>query len=181
MFSLRSKITVKLLGYFFINPSKRHYINELAEILEVDPGNLHRKLKELDNEGILESEERGNQKYYFLNHSYPLLKEIKKVFEMKYGLSKMIREALIKLKGLKKAYIFGSYAKNLFEQESDIDILLIGSHSSLEAKRIIAPIQKKIGREISIIDVEEKEFEKRKKNNDPFIKNIFESKIIELI
>ncbi|MFH0968916.1 MAG: nucleotidyltransferase domain-containing protein [Patescibacteria group bacterium] len=181
MFSLKSKITVKLLGYFFLNPSKQHYINELAGILEIDPGNLYRKLKELENEGIFESEERGNQKYYFLNHSYPLLKEAKKSFEMKYGLSGVLKKELIKLKGLKKVYIFGSYAKNSLQQESDIDLLLIGSHSSLEAKRIIVPLQKIIGREINIVDIEEKEFEKKKKSNDPFIKNIFGNKIIELI
>ena len=42
--------------------------------------------KELEEEGVLESSKRGNQKYYFLNKKYPLLKEVKKIFELKYGL-----------------------------------------------------------------------------------------------
>lgn len=80
MFQFRSKITVKVLGYFFLNPHESRYINELAEILDLDAGNLYRKLKEMESEGILLSEKRGNQIYYCLNKKYPLLKEIKRVY-----------------------------------------------------------------------------------------------------
>ncbi len=48
MFQFRSKITVKVLGYFFLNPHESRYINELAEILDLDAGNLYRKLKEME-------------------------------------------------------------------------------------------------------------------------------------
>ena len=81
MFKFKSKITIKIFDYYFTNPRKSHYINELARILAVDPGNLYRKLRELEKENILTSDIKGNQKYYFLNLSYPLLKEIKKTYE----------------------------------------------------------------------------------------------------
>jgi len=180
MIGFRSKITVKILDYYFVNPEKRHYINELADLLEVDPGNLFRKLKELETEGILISETRGNQKYFSLNKNYPLLKEIKKTYEAKYGIVNLLKDRLAKLKNLKEAYIFGSYAQNTLQQESDIDILLIGDHSSLGAKRLILPVQKNIGREINIIDLTPKEFKQRKKKKDEFIKNIFSQKIIKI-
>lgn len=86
MFNFSSKIAVKILRYFFINPGKKNYINELARILEADPGNLSRKLAELEKEGILISEFSGEQRYYFINKKYPLLKEVKKAFELKHGL-----------------------------------------------------------------------------------------------
>jgi len=180
MIGFRSKITVKILGYYFINPEKKHYINELAVLLEIDPGNLFRKLKELETEGILISETRGNQKYFSLNKNYPLLKEIKKTYEAKYGIVNLLKDRLVKLKNLKEAYIFGSYAQNSLQQESDIDILLIGNHSSLEAKRLILPLQKNIGRQINIVDLAPKEFRRRKKNRDEFVKNIFSQKIIKI-
>jgi len=170
-----------MLGYFFINPSRFNYVNELAKILEADPGNLYRKLKEMEKEGILISEEHGNQKYYGLNKKYPLLKELKRSYEAKYGLVNLLKGKLSKLENLKEAYIFGSYAAGNFGQESDVDILLIGDHSPLEAKRTILPLQKVVGREINIIDISEKELKSRKKTNDDFIKNIFSKKIIKLI
>ncbi|MDD3486886.1 MAG: nucleotidyltransferase domain-containing protein [Candidatus Moranbacteria bacterium] len=180
MLEFRSKITVKVLGYFFLNPHRRHYINELAEILEADPGNLFRKLKELEQEGILLSEAAGNQKYFFLNEKYPLLKETKQIYNAKYGVANLLKEEMEKIKGLESAWIFGSFAKNSFQQESDIDLLLVGSHSSLSAKRLILPLEKKLGRELNIVDMTGNELKIRRKKKDEFIKNIFSQKTIKI-
>ena len=79
MFNLNSTITNRVLRFFFINSGEKGYVNELARILEVDPGNLSRKLKELESEGVLISEFSGKQRYYYLNKKYPLLKETKKI------------------------------------------------------------------------------------------------------
>jgi len=180
MFQFRSKITIKVLGYFFLNPQKTHYVNDLAIVLDLDVGNLFRKLKELEKEGILCSEKRGNQKYYRLNKNYSLLKEAKRMYNAKYGIIEILKEKLKGIKKLKEAYIFGSYAKGNFQQESDIDILLIGNHSSLEAKRKILPLEKNIGREINIIDISTEEMKSRQKKNDDFTKNIFSQKTIKI-
>lgn len=181
MFNLNSKIAVKALRYFFINPGKKKYINELARILEADPGNLSRKLKELEKEGILNSEFSGEQRYYFLNKKYPLLKEARKAFELKYGLGDLIADSLKKIKGIKEAYIFGSYAKGDFEAESDIDLLTIGGHPVMEATKALRPVEEKIRRVINVVDLTEKEFIKRKKNKDEFIANIFSGKVIKIL
>jgi predicted nucleotidyltransferase len=179
MFSLGSQITIKVLGYFFMNPAKRHYVNELAVLLSLDPGNLSRKLKELAAEGVLAAKEQGNQKYYFLNKSYPLSKEVKKMYEAKYGIIPLLKNELGKIEGLAKVYVFGSFAKNSLQQESDIDLLLVGAHSSLEARRRLLPIQKNIGRQINVVDMSQNEFEARR-GKDAFIENIFSGKIIEI-
>jgi predicted nucleotidyltransferase len=181
MLEYRSQITKKALGYFFLNHGRARYINELADILEVDPGNLFRKLKELEQEGVLISEMRGNQKYFSLNRKYPLLRELEKIHNAKYGVASLLKKKINKLKDLQSAWIFGSYAKNSFQQESDIDLLLVGSHSSIEAKRLILPLGKDLGREISIMDMTEKELQSRKKKKDEFIKNIFSQKTIKII
>lgn len=181
MFNFKSEIAAKTLRYFFINPSKKNYINELARIMEADPGNLSRKLQELENEGILNSEFSGKQRYYSINKKYPLLKEAKKAFELKYGLGDLIANSLKKIKGIKEAYIFGSYAKRNFGAESDIDLLIIGDHDTMKATRAILPVQKKIKREISVVDMTEKEFTKRKKDKDEFIADIFGGKVIKIL
>ncbi len=181
MFQTRSKIVVKVLGYFLLNPKKRCYINELAKELELDPGNLFRKLKELEKEGILVSEKRGNQRHFGLNKDYHLLKELKHYYNAKHGIVNLIRGKLEKIKGVKEAYIFGSYAKNSLWEESDIDVLIVGNHPSLEAKREILPLQKDIGREISIIDLSPEELKQKKRKKDEFIENIFSGEIIRIL
>lgn len=181
MFKFNSEITTKILRYFFINPGEKGYINELARFLDADPGNLSRKLKELEREGILTSEFSGKQRYYFLNKRYPLLKEAKKFFEIKYGLTEQIARRLKAIKGMTQAFIFGSYAKGDFEAESDIDVLLIGEHSVLAAGEALRPLEKKIGREINIVDLTEEEFKKKQKAGDEFIADIFRGKTIKIL
>lgn len=181
MFEFRSQITIKVLRYFLLNQKRRHYVNELADLLKMDPGNLFRKLKELESEGIMASEMQGNQRYFRLNKKYPLLHELKHFFRAKYGIEEILKQKFSKLKGLQEAYIFGSYAKNSIQQESDIDLLLVGEHSTLEAKRLILPLAKEIQREINIVDFSSTEFKKKKKAGDEFLKNIFSRKNIKII
>ncbi len=181
MFEIKSKIEIKILGYFFLNSDAYKYINELAKILNINVANLDKKLKKLEKEGILSSERKGKEKYYFLNKKHPLLKEIKKIYNFKYGLPRILAEKLKDLNGLKEAYIFGSFAKNKIQAESDIDLLLIGTHSSLDAKRLLYKIQDELQREINIIDISPNDLRKRKQNNDEFIKNIFNNKYIKII
>lgn len=180
MISLRSKITQKVLNYYFLNPKAKKYTNELARLLLLDPKNLDRKLKELEKQGLLKSEFSGKQRYFFLNTKYPLLKEYKKIVLKSFGLEKRLEQLLNKIPAIKQAYLFGSYTKNKLDVSSDIDLLLVGSHSALQAQKIILPLQKEIEREINIVDMTEKEFTKKKKNNDPFIKQAL-SKAIKII
>jgi len=66
------------------------------------------------------------------------------------------------------------------EPESDIDLLLVGSHSALKVQKEIIKLQKEFDREINIIDMTETEFNK-KKQKDEFLKNIFNDKYIQII
>lgn len=181
MISLRSKITIKLLDYYFLNPDAEVYINELARILEIDPKNTETKLKELEKEGLFKSEFRGKQRYFFLAKDNPVLEHYRQIFLKTRGIEKRLKDALNGIKGIKEAYLFGSYASNNMDSSSDIDLLAIGTHSVLELQRALTKLQKDTGREFNVMNLSEKEFEKKRKNKDPFINSIFKTKIISLI
>ena len=181
MVEFNSKITVKLLGYFFLNPTKKHYINELAGLLDLDPGNLFRELKKLEKEGVLLSELSGRERYFSLNKDYPLLGEWKKIYELKYGLVELFKQRLKGLKGLKHAYIFGSYAQGNLSATSDIDLLLVGNHSALEARKMILVLENDLSREINIIDLSPEDFKGRQQREDDFIKRVFKDGVINLV
>jgi len=69
---------------------------------------------------------------------------MKNIAQKKFGLEEQLKKVLKKIEGIKKAFIFGSYAKDTLETESDIDLLLVGSHGALE-------IQKEIVKEYTMI------------------------------
>jgi len=110
MISIESKITRKLLNFFFLHEKEDFYINQLVKQLKVDKRNLVKKLKQLEKEGLFMSEMRGNQKYYWLNKDYPLYQEYKKIIMKSVGLEKKLGDMLKRTVGVKEAYIFGSYA-----------------------------------------------------------------------
>ncbi|MBL7131414.1 MAG: nucleotidyltransferase domain-containing protein [Candidatus Omnitrophica bacterium] len=85
------------------------------------------------------------------------------------------------IKGLKEAYLFGSYASNKMDSSSDIDLLAIGTHSVLELQRVIAKLQKDTGREFNVTNLSPKEFEAKKKDKGHFINSVFKTKIIRLV
>lgn len=181
MISLRSEVTKKILNYFFINPHAKHYINELARILNQDPKNVDRKLKYLEKNGLLESDFMGKQRYFYLSQKYPLLKEYRKIILASIGIEQNLKKILAQDKQIKQAYIFGSYAKNNMDASSDIDLLIIGNHSPISLRKKINKIQKETNREINIINLSEQEFETKRKEKNPFIVNIFSEKIIKLL
>ncbi|HBG61607.1 MAG TPA: hypothetical protein DDX37_07250 [Candidatus Omnitrophica bacterium] len=181
MISLRSKVTIKLLDYYFLNPEAEVYINELARTLDLDPKNTETKLKELEKEGLFKSEFRGKQRYFFLAKDNPVLEHYRQIFLKTYGIEKKLKDLLGNVKGLKEAHLFGSYASNKMDSSSDIDLLAVGTHSVLELQRIIAKLQKDTGREFNVINLSEEEFKKKKKNKEPFINNVFKTKTIKLI
>ena len=181
MISLKSGITKELLNYFFLNPEESLYVNELSRKLNLDKRNLVKKLKQLEKEGVLESQRRGNLKLYSINRNYALYEEYKKIVLKTIGFENRLKKVLREIENIKKAYIYGSYAKDKLDIHSDIDLLIIGSHNILSLQKRLNKLQKEMDREINVINMDEKEFKKRIKNNDSFIKGIFKERYIEVV
>jgi DNA-binding transcriptional ArsR family regulator len=76
---LGTKLRKKLLAFSFSHPGESFYVRELSGLIREDPGNLSRELRRLEEEGIYRSATRGKEKFYSLNKSYPLFREVKKI------------------------------------------------------------------------------------------------------
>lgn len=181
MISFRSEVTKKVLNYFFINPGESLYVNELSRKLQLDKRNLVKKIKELKAENILKSQTRGNLKLYSINKNYPLYSEYRKILMKTEGVAPKLKNILKLIKGVREAYIYGSYAKDVLGAHSDIDILVTGDHNVILLQRELNKFQKEIGREINVVNINEAEFKKKIKNKDPFIHGILNQKHIRLV
>jgi predicted nucleotidyltransferase len=181
MISLKSEITKKLLNYLFINPGENLYLNELVRKLGLEKRNTAKKIKELEQEGVIRSQAKANLKLYSINTEYPLYNEYKQIFLKTVGIEESLRQAIKTIKGVRKAYLYGSYPQGNMDSHSDIDVLIVGGHNITDSQKKINIIQKEIGREINAVNMGIIDFEKRKKSNDPFISTILKSKHIELI
>lgn len=172
MVNISNKRIQDILSFFFLNPKRRLYLRQLSEDLSIDKGNLSRYLVSLVEEGVLSAEEDGQRKYFFLNGSYPLLSELKRMTAGDVKPEHLLKKKLAKVSGLESAYIFGSYAAGNFGKQSDIDLLLIGSHSPMAARSELVVLQKRLGREINAIDYTREEYKEKMKDKDGFLAKV---------
>ena len=181
MLPLRSVVTKKILTYFFANPDARLYVNELSRKLALDKRNCVKKIRELEQEGIITHETRGNLKLYSINQDYALYKEYKKIVMATFGVEGELRKLLAEVKNIKAAYIYGSYAHDAMDAHSDIDVLVVGSASAIAVQKRIHAFQAAIDREINVTVMDEADFERRSKAGDPFVTGVLKKAPIRLI
>jgi predicted nucleotidyltransferase len=178
--NLLTKNRADLLRLFFSNPDKSFYMNETGRILGKKPGVFQRTINKLVEEGILESEYKGNVRFFKANKNYPLYKEFKSIIFRTIGAEGELKSLLNNLKGIKLAFIYGSYAKAKENKLSDIDLLIIGNPDEDKLIRKIDAVEGKLQREINYKIYSLKAFNKDIANKEPFITNILKDKKIML-
>ncbi len=165
----RSRLREELLTLYFMNPSKKYFLRELERILQFPVGNLRRELIKLEKTGLFLRENNGNLAYYYLNQSYPIFEELKSIIFKISGVPKMIRDILNHFKGISFAFIYGSFATGEEEEDSDIDILIIGKVDEDRLLEDLSKIEQKLQREINYYIYAKKEFDQKKKTDHSFI------------
>jgi len=180
----KSKLRKNLLSYFFTNPECNLYLREIASIIGADPGNLSKELSKLEKEGIFLGHERGNQKYFSLNKKYPLFKELKSIIFKTVGIKGTLEELLKNIKGIKCAFLYGSYANSKENTSSDIDLMLIidkNIFSETPFLEKIHELSRRFSREINYSYYPLNEWQNKIKEKDSFILNIIKQPKIMLI
>ena len=172
---------IKILAILINQPIKEYYLSELSKIVGKKPGVLQKGLNALERDGLISSRRDGNRRLFRINQDYPLLKEIKSIIQKTAGVEGSLKHLVESTSGINIALIFGSYAKNVMQVNSDIDVLLVGD-SNAEDKFLkgIAHIEKIIQREINYRFYSKDEFKEKFSKNDPFLLEILSDKNILL-
>jgi predicted nucleotidyltransferase len=132
---------------------KENHIREIAKLLNTNHMTVQRKIKQLEKEHIVDFEENGRNKTYFLKKNLEAktmmkIVENKKQIEIikKHPRIRTIIEQIQKEK-IDLAIIFGSYAKNNENENSDIDIYIKTKNKNIKDKieKIDTKINVKIG------------------------------------
>ena len=79
------------------------------------------------------------------------------------------------------AFLFGSYVKGSMGAESDVDVLVVGSHKAIDVQSRLAKLQKKFDRDINVVDMTEQEFKKKQTAKDPLVTRVLNGLNIKLI
>jgi len=178
---IKSKLRSDLLRLYFTNPDKEYYLRELERIINFPVGNIRRELLKLEAKGLFTFRRQGNLVYYSLNKKYPLFKAFKTIIYKTIGLEGELKSALSGIKGIKIAFIYGSFAKGTERISSDIDLFIMGNINEEKLIREISKAEATLKREINYSLYSPKDLEKKKKEKDYFIKELIREPKIFLI
>ena len=168
----------RLLGLLFGQPKRSFFVTELIELADVGRGAVQRELARLSHSGLVLTEKHGTQKHYRSNPDTPIFKELCSIVKKTVGLRESVRMALEPLETrLSLALIYGSVAKQSDTAKSDIDLLVVSDDLTLEDLYThLSGIEKQLGRQINPTLYTQREFAKRRKSGNPFLKRVLEGR-----
>lgn len=180
MFNFLNNVKGEILRLFFVNEVKNFYLTEIAKKLHKKTGEVQRHLNQLVAEGVLQDDYRGKMRFFYLNKEYSFYRELKNIMEKKFGLKNKLTDFMVSLRGVKAAFIFGSFASSKETNLSDLDLMIVGNPNQDKLIDGIKKIEDMFGREINYHVYKEKEIEDGLKKHNKFLLEIFSSPIIIL-
>lgn len=177
----KSKIRQDLLAIFFTNPSRKYYLREIQRMLGYSAGSIRRELLKFQKDDLFETKKNGNLLYYSLNQNHYLFNELKSIISKTVGVEGSLRNALSLVKGIKIAFVYGSFASQKEKPASDIDIMVIGNLDTSELNEKIVLLEKSLGREINPTIYSWEEYKAKKASKGGFISDLSSRPKIMLI
>ena len=170
----------KILNLFFQTPDKEYYLREIARYFGKEPAYYQSALNNLVKDGILIDERKGNLRFFKLNKNHPLYSELKKIVSKTIGAEGKLKELVNKLEGVEIAFIFGSFAKDKEQIDSDIDLMLIGLVNQDFLIERINELEAELKREVNYQIYDRQEVINKLKEKNSFFINVFNQPLIIL-
>ena len=173
---------LKILTVFSLSPGSRFQRKELKEKTRLNNVNLDNVVNVLLNSNLIKKEKNSLSLNFDDKNTREIINlisgEYKKLKELPLKVYFSIIDIAYFLSKLKEidCYLFGSYAKLIFKENSDIDIAIISDKiNNKDKKEFNRLIQKSEARHKKIIEIHyfKKNFYKNKK--DPLVKEILKN------
>ena len=172
--TFRKFVGFKIFEYFLNYPTEQTYLKELAKKLQISPRSVKIYCDLFEKKGIIKREIKGNLHIFTTNNDNFRVRELKRAYFIN-----LLAELNIENIAEESASIaiYGSYAYGNYDEKSDVDILIIGEEKHVK-RDIIVKIMEKIGKEFQLTIIPIIKWEKLKKDNDHFVKNIIRNHIL---
>ena len=156
---LGNKTKVKLLRAFHTYPGKEFTESELQRIAGIPQASIHRNVKSLLENGLLERKRIGKANLYSLNKEHTLHPALNKVFNDERNLlkelKKQIKTEVTEDPEIQLAVLFGSLTKGSERPDSDVDLFIVTKGNKRQAERklqtLISSIERRFGNTVSLM------------------------------
>ncbi|GAC1372384.1 MAG: hypothetical protein NVSMB39_6590 [Candidatus Saccharimonadales bacterium] len=184
-----SKTRVKLLSLFFNNPGRPFYVREITRKIDEQINSVRRELANLLSVGLVSSDGSNNRLYYEVNPKYEYYEQLRSIFtSMPVNSSDPVvketreEDRIIKLLrstgSITFAFLTGSFAR---DSRTNVDIFVVGDVNKARLAKVVADLEKEMGRELNYSSLTPQEYEYRLSLNDRFITTVLEARKIVII
>jgi predicted nucleotidyltransferase len=184
-----SKTRVKLLSLFFNNPGRPFYVREITRKIDEQINSVRRELANLLSVGLISSEGSNNRLYYEVNPKYEYYEQLRGIFTsvpMKSPdpVMKETQEEDQIIKRLRStgsvtfAFLTGSFTR---DTRTSVDIFVVGDVNKSRLAKVVADLEKEMGRELNYSVLTPDEYQYRLSLNDRFVTSVLEAKKIVVI
>lgn len=178
-----TQTTLKILGLYNDNYKKSLHLREIARKTKTDVNTTYPQLKKLEEMNVLSGTIRGKNKEYVLNLNNVITKYYLTMAEIFTAVIYLQKNFLIKKVMTEIEHkiddpliLFGSFVKEGYTKQSDIDLLVI-SQKKID-RDMILKTESLVGRDINIKSTSESKFLSGLKNKDPLLNEVVSNHVI---
>jgi len=179
--TLFGKTRRALLARLYLEPEREFRMRELSRLTGISAGSVLHELKQLQAADLVTRTEARDLVTYRANPASPVFEELRGIMEKTSGIDDLVRQALRKAgRKIQLALIYGSIAKGTNRSGSDLDVLVVGEIEFGALVKLLQPVERRIGREISSRLYAPDEF-RSKRASDRFLKSVLAGPTIVLM
>ena len=176
-----SKVRVKMLRQYLLNPEETHHVRGLVRLLDEEINAVRRELKNLEEVGLLKSLARGNKLEYTINPEFPILRDLISMFRKNEPEVKEIRKRLLSINGVTTALITDNFFSGKHENDTDVDLFIVAEAGVQQINAMIKDLEIVLKRELRVGAIKTGDVPFYFKKRDPILLNTLSKDTIELI
>jgi predicted nucleotidyltransferase len=169
-----------VLAVLYGHVGESYYLRQLARLTGIALGPVQRELRQLVDAGLATKKIQGTQTLFTANESSPVFAEMRSLVAKTVGMHDVLLASLRPLeKKIDLAFVYGSVARGGETEQSDVDLMVVGTAGFADVVDRIAGAQKTLNREINPTVYTAREFTSKMKGN--FLKTVLDGKKLFLI
>jgi predicted nucleotidyltransferase len=157
------------------------HTNEIIRRIEGNPRAVQRALVKSEAGGLITSRRIGNLRLWRMDPTNPLYASLREVFGRTRGLPAKLASVLAKSRGVRVAFLFGSYVTAKDNPTSDIDLFVIGAPDWKELAEALRAAGRQLGRVVNPIIWSETDLAEMPAANREFLDSVMAGPIIWLV
>ena len=167
-----SEARAKVLTALFSERGRAFYQRELERVTGLPVVAVQRQLRRLSSAGLVAVGNAGGRRVYSADTRSAVYEEIASIVRKLRGPVAALRSALALRRGVKLAFVFGSFATGSATASSDVDLMVLGDDSARVVRAALAAAERELRRSINEHVMTTQEWKARLRKRDPFLSNV---------